>query len=137
MTASPAATSMTWKLELIPIPVTDVDRAKRFYVDQLGFHLDHDVSPTPKMRVVQLTPVGSACSIVIGTGIVSTPPGSVQGLHLVVPDIRAAHAQLAAAGVAVSEIRELGTGIFFAFFKDPDGNGWAVQQIAPGAARAP
>ena len=136
MTASPVTVPMTWKLELIPIPVSDVDRAKTFYVDKLGFHLDHDVSPNPKMRVVQLTPVGSACSIVIGTGIVSTPPGSVQGLHLVVPDIRAAHAQLASAGVAVSDIRELGTGIFLVFFKDPDGNGWALQQIDPSSRRA-
>ena len=124
-----------WKLELIPIPVSDVDRAKQFYIEKLGFHLDHDVSPNPKMRVVQLTPVGSACSICIGTGIVSTPPGSVQGLHLVVSDIRAAHAQLASAGVDTSEIRELGPGIYFVFFKDPDGNGWAVQQIASRAAR--
>ena len=127
---------MTWKLELIPIPVSDVDRAKHFYIEKLGFHLDHDVSPSPKMRVVQLTPVGSACSICFGTGIVSTPPGSVQGLHLVVSDIHAAHAQLASAGVDASEIRELGSGIFFVFFKDPDGNGWAVQQIASRAARS-
>ncbi len=126
---------MTWKLELIPIPVADVDRAKEFYIDKLGFHLDHDVSPTPTMRVVQLTPVGSACSICFGIGIVKTAPGSVQGLHLVVPDIHAAYAQLASAGVKTSEIRELGPGIFFVFFKDPDGNGWALQQIASRAAR--
>jgi catechol 2,3-dioxygenase-like lactoylglutathione lyase family enzyme len=126
---------MTWKLELIPIPVSDVDRAKHFYIEKLGFHLDHDVTPSSKMRVVQLTPVGSACSICFGTGIVSTLPGSVQGLHLVVSDIHAAHAQLVNAGVDASEIRELGSGIFFVFFKDPDGNGWAVQQIASRAAR--
>ncbi len=107
---------MTWKLELIPIPVSDVDRAKQFYVEKLGFHLDHDVTPSPTMRVVQLTPVGSACSICIGTGIVGTPPGSVQGLHLVVDDIHAAHAHLTSAGVSASEVRELGRGIFFVFF---------------------
>lgn len=122
---------LTWKLELIPIPVSDVDRAKAFYIDTLGFTLDHDVSPSAAMRVVQLTPNGSACSICIGTGVVHTPPGSVQGLHLVVPDIRAARAQLVERGVEASEIRELGKGIFYVFFKDPDGNSWAVQQITP------
>ncbi len=131
MMAPPVAPPLTWKLELIPIPVSDVDRAKEFYIEKLGFHLDHDVTPSPTMRVVQLTPVGSACSICIGTGIVSTPPGSVQGLHLVVADIQAAHARLTSAGVAASEVRELGAGIFFVFFKDPDGNSWAVQQIDP------
>jgi catechol 2,3-dioxygenase-like lactoylglutathione lyase family enzyme len=128
---------MAWKLELIPIPVSDVDRAKQFYVEKLHFHLDHDVTTGPNFRVVQLTPVGSACSICIGTGIVSTPPGSVQGLHLVVSDIHAAHAQLAAAGVVTSDIKEMGPGISFVFFKDPDGNGWAVQHIDPSARRAP
>ena len=128
---------MNWRLELIPIPVADVDRAKQFYIEKLGFHLDHDVTTGPKFRVVQLTPVGSACSICIGRGIVSTPPGSVQGLHLVVSDIHAAHAQLVAAGVEASEVKEIAPGIFFVFFKDPDGNGWAVQQIDPAVRRPP
>ena len=123
------ATPMDWKLELVPIPVADVDASKRFYVEQLGFGLDHDVTAGPGFRVVQLTPPGSACSICFGTGIVKTPPGSVQGLHLVVTDIHGARAQLVSRGVEASEIRELGPGIFFVFFKDPDGNGWAVQQI--------
>ena len=125
--------AMEWKLELVPIPVSDVDAAKRFYTEKLGFILDHDVSPNPQFRVVQLTPPGSACSICFGRGIVKTPPGSVQGLHLVVPDLQAARAQLVERGVQASEIQELGSGIFFVFFKDPDGNSWAVQQIAPGA----
>jgi catechol 2,3-dioxygenase-like lactoylglutathione lyase family enzyme len=126
-----STTPMEWKLELVPLPVADVDAAKRFYVEKLGFHLDHDVSPNPQFRVVQLTPPGSACSICFGTGVVKTAPGSVQGLHLVVSDIHAARAQLVERGVDASEIRELGPGIFFVFFKDPDGNSWAVQQITP------
>lgn len=125
------APTMEWKLELVPIPVSDVDRAKQFYTEKLGFRLDHDVTPSPVMRVVQLTPPGSACSICFGTGIVKTAPGSVQGLHLVVSDIHAAHAHLVDHGVAASEVREMGKGIFFVFFKDPDGNSWAVQQIMP------
>jgi catechol 2,3-dioxygenase-like lactoylglutathione lyase family enzyme len=124
---------MEWKLELVPIPVSDVDAAKHFYTEKLGFTLDHDVSPNPQFRVVQLTPPGSACSICFGVGIVKTPPGSVQGLHLVVPDIHAARAQLVERGVQASEIQERGAGIFFVFFKDPDGNSWAVQHIAPEA----
>jgi catechol 2,3-dioxygenase-like lactoylglutathione lyase family enzyme len=123
--------TMDWKLQLVPIPVSDVDAAKRFYIEQLGFHLDHDVSPNPHFRVVQLTPPGSACSICFGVGIVKTAPGSVQGLHLVVSDIHAARAQLVERGVDASEIREMGKGIFFVFFKDPDGNSWAVQHITP------
>ena len=124
-----AGAPMDWKLELVPIPVADVDASKRFYVEKLGFRLDHDVTTGPGFRVVQLTPPGSACSICFGTGIVKTPPGSVQGLHLVVTDIHGARAQLVSRGVEASEIRELGPGIFFVFFKDPDGNSWAVQQI--------
>lgn len=124
-------TPMDWKLELVPIPVSDVDAAKRFYIEKLGFRLDHDVTPNPHFRVVQLTPPGSACSICFGTGIVKTAPGSVQGLHLVVSDIHAARAQLVERGVEASEIREMGKGIFFVFFKDPDGNSWALQQITP------
>jgi catechol 2,3-dioxygenase-like lactoylglutathione lyase family enzyme len=131
-----ATTPMEWKLELVPIPVADVDAAKRFYIEKLGFRLDHDVSPNAQFRVVQLTPPGSACSICFGTGVVKTAPGSVQGLHLVVSDIHAARTQLLERGIDASEIRELGKGIFFVFFKDPDGNGWVVQQITP-QSRAP
>ncbi|MBA2596451.1 MAG: VOC family protein [Chloroflexia bacterium] len=119
---------MKWKLELIPIPVSDVDHAKAFYTEKAGFTEDHDVRATDEMRVVQLTPPGSACSIAIGTGIVNTPPGSVQGLHLVVPDINAARAELADCGVDVGEVQDLG-GILYVYFSDPDGNGWAVQEI--------
>jgi catechol 2,3-dioxygenase-like lactoylglutathione lyase family enzyme len=123
-----------WKLELVPLPVADVDRAKAFYTEKVGFNLDHDVR-NGELRVVQLTPPGSACSIVIGQGIVNTPPGSVKLIHLVVPDIRAARAELVARGVEVSEVQDLGGGISMAFFDDPDGNSWAVQHIAPGAGR--
>lgn len=119
---------MDWKLELVPIPVSDVDRAKAFYSDKVGFHVDHDVRGSDAMRVVQLTPHGSACSIVLGTGIVNTPPGSVQGLHLVVADINAARAELAARGVEVGVVQDLG-GILYASFSDPDGNGWTLQQM--------
>jgi catechol 2,3-dioxygenase-like lactoylglutathione lyase family enzyme len=126
--------AMDWKLELVPIPVADVDRAKAFYTEKLGFKLDHDIR-NGEIRVVQLTPPGSACSIVIGTGIVHTPPGSVQGLHLVVSDLHAARAQLVERGVAASEVKDYGGGISFVFLKDPDGNTWAVQHIAPGARR--
>jgi predicted enzyme related to lactoylglutathione lyase len=105
-----------------------VDRAKAFYTDQVGFNADHDHTVSDEIRFVQLTPPGSACSISIGTGIVATAPGSVQGLQLVVADIDAAHADLAGRGVAVSEVQEFPWGSFV-FFEDPDGNGWAVQQI--------
>ncbi len=125
---------MDWKLELVPLPVADVERAKAFYMDKVGFNLDHDVR-NGELRVVQLTPPGSACSIVIGKGIVNTPPGSVKLLHLVVPDIRAARAELVARGVEVTEVQDFGGGITMAFFDDPDGNSWAVQHIAPGAGR--
>ena len=107
---------------------SDVDHAKAFYTEKAGFTEDHDVRATDEMRVVQLTPPGSACSIAIGTGIVNTPPGSVQGLHLVVPDINAARAELADCGVDVGEVQDLG-GILYVYFSDPDGNGWAVQEI--------
>jgi len=113
-----------------------VERAKAFYMDKVGFNLDHDVR-NGELRVVQLTPPGSACSIVIGKGIVNTPPGSVKLLHLVVPDIRAARAELVARGVEVTEVQDLGGGISMAYFDDPDGNSWAVQHIAPGAGRPP
>ena len=125
---------MEWKLELVPIPVSDVDRAKAFYTEKVGFNVDLDVDAdrdhrvSGVMRVVQLTPPGSACSIAFGTGIVDTPPGSVQGLHLVVPDINAARSQLVERGVEVGEVQDLG-GVLYASFKDPDGNGWALQQL--------
>jgi predicted enzyme related to lactoylglutathione lyase len=122
---------MEWKLELVPIPVSDVDRAKSFYTDKVGFNIDHDVRATDEMRVVQLTPPGSACSIAIGTGIVDTSPGSVRGLHLVVPDINAARAELADRGVDVGQVQDLG-GILYVTFSDPDGNGWALQQMPEG-----
>lgn len=120
--------TMDWKLELVPVPVTDVDRAKTFYTDKAGFNLDHDVRASDEMRVVQLTPPGSACSIVLGTGILDTPPGSVQALHLVVPDMNAARAELAGRGMEVGELQDLG-GVLYASFSDPDGNGWTLQQL--------
>ena len=132
---------MEWKLELVPIPVSDVDRAKTFYTEKVGFEEDVDHSTGEEFRVVQLTPPGSACSIAIGTGIVGTPPGSVQGLQLVVPDIDAARAELLERGAEVSEVQHFdgsawrpgggGDWNSFAFFSDPDGNGWVLQQ-SPG-----
>jgi predicted enzyme related to lactoylglutathione lyase len=119
---------MDWKLELVAVPVTDVDRAKAFYTEQLGFNADHDHQVSDEMRFVQLTPPGSSCSIAIGTGIMETTPGSVQGLQLVVSDIEAARNHLAENGVEASEIQGFPWGRFV-FFSDPDGNGWAVQQI--------
>jgi predicted enzyme related to lactoylglutathione lyase len=117
-----------WKIELVAIPVADVDRAKAFYTEQAGFNADHDHTVSDEVRFVQLTPPGSACSIALGTGIVDTPPGSVQGMQMVVSDVRAAHAELAERGVDVSEVQDFPWGSFV-FFKDPDGNGWAVQQL--------
>ena len=119
---------MDWKLELVAIPVSDVDRAKTFYTEKVGFHADHDHRVSDEIRFVQLTPPGSACSIALGTGLVDTPPGSVHGLQLVVSDIHAARAELVARGVEVSEVREFPWGSFV-FFSDPDGNRWAVQQL--------
>jgi catechol 2,3-dioxygenase-like lactoylglutathione lyase family enzyme len=119
---------MEWKLELISIPVSDVDRAKAFYTEKAGFNADHDHTVSDELRFVQLTPPGSACSIALGKGIADTPPGSVQGLQLVVPDIEAAHAELLERGVEVSDVQEFPWGSFV-FFSDPDGNGWAVQQV--------
>ncbi|HEY8546614.1 MAG TPA: glyoxalase superfamily protein [Acidimicrobiales bacterium] len=119
---------MDWKIELIAIPVSDVDRAKAFYTDQVGFNADHDHQVHDDLRFVQLTPPGSACSITIGTGVVDTPPGSVQGMQMVVPDIEQAHKDLSGRGVEVSEIQDFPWGRFV-FFSDPDGNGWAVQQL--------
>ncbi len=123
---------MDMKLELVPVPVSDVDRAKAFYVEQVGFHLDHDVQPGNGMRVVQLTPPGSACSILIGTGmgdLTDRQPGSVKGLHLVVANIRTVRAELAGRGVTVSDVDDLG-GIKYAHFSDPDGNTWSLQELS-------
>jgi catechol 2,3-dioxygenase-like lactoylglutathione lyase family enzyme len=119
---------MDWKLELVAVPVSDVDRSIAFYTEQAGFHLDHDHTVSDALRFVQLTPPGSACSIAIGTGISQAEPGSVSGLQLVVADATAAHADLVARGVEASEIQEFPWGRFV-FFSDPDGNGWAVQEI--------
>ena len=121
---------MDFKLELIPVPVSDVDRAKAFYTDQAGFNADHDHRVSDELRFVQLTPPGSACSISLGEGIVDTPPGSVKGLQLVVDDIEAARAELAGRGVDVSDVQVFPWGSFV-FFSDPDGNTWSVQQIPP------
>ena len=121
---------MDWKLELVIIPVSDVDRAKAFYTDKAGFNADHDHTVSDEIRFVQLTPPGSACSIAIGKGLVEGEPGSVQGLQMVVADIEAAHAELVARGADVSEISDLAWGRFV-FFADPDGNKWAVQQLLP------
>jgi predicted enzyme related to lactoylglutathione lyase len=117
-----------WKLELVAVPVSDVDRAKTFYVEQVGFNADHDHQVNEEMRFVQLTPPGSACSIALGTGIVDTPPGSAAGLQLVVSDIQAARAKLVEGGVEVSEVQDFPWGSFV-FFRDPDGNRWNVQQL--------
>jgi predicted enzyme related to lactoylglutathione lyase len=121
---------MDWKLELVIIPVSDIDRAKAFYTDKAGFNADHDHTVSDEIRFVQLTPPGSACSIAIGKGITDAAPGSVAGLQMVVPDIEAARDELVKRGAAVSEIQELAWGRFV-FFADPDGNKWAVQQLLP------
>jgi catechol 2,3-dioxygenase-like lactoylglutathione lyase family enzyme len=131
---------MEWKLELVVVPVSDVDRAKRFYSEQVGFVVDHDLQINESLRFVQLTPPGSACSISLRTeiGNADMPPGSLRGLQLVVPDIEAAHAELAARGVEASEVRHFENGAWVAgrggdwnswvFFSDPDGNGWVIQE---------
>jgi predicted enzyme related to lactoylglutathione lyase len=121
---------MDWKLELVNVPVSDVDRAKAFYAEQVGFHLDNDVTVSDEIRFIQLTPPGSACSISMGTGLTDGEPGSVRGLQLVVDDIHAARAELLEHGVEVSEVDVQPWGSFV-FFSDPDGNTWAVQQIPP------
>jgi len=121
---------MDFKLELVAVPVADVDRAKAFYTGKAGFIADHDHQVSKELRFVQLTPPGSACSIAIGTGIVDSAPGSAKGLQLVVTDIEAAHSELSGRGVAVSDVQDFPWGRFV-FFSDPDGNGWAVQQIPP------
>jgi catechol 2,3-dioxygenase-like lactoylglutathione lyase family enzyme len=123
------------KLEVVPVPVRDVDAAKAFYTERVGFTLDHDVRPNDNMRVVQLTPPGSACSVVIGEGLPLGEPGSVKGVQLVVEDLDLARETLAARGVPVSEVQQLGPegrrGSRFAFFEDPDGNSWAIQELKP------
>jgi catechol 2,3-dioxygenase-like lactoylglutathione lyase family enzyme len=121
---------MDWKIELVTIPVTDVDRAKAFYVEQVGFHADHDHQVTPELRFVQLTPPGSACSIVMGTGITKMPPGSQQGVQVVVEDVEAARRDLVGHGVPASDVDVQPWGSFV-YFSDPDGNTWALQQPTP------
>jgi predicted enzyme related to lactoylglutathione lyase len=119
---------MDWKIELVAIPVTDVDRAKAFYVDQVGFNADHDHQVNEGLRFVQLTPPGSACSIVMGEGITQMPPGSQRGIQMVVADVAAAREQLVSHGVEASEIDVQPWGSFV-FFSDPDGNTWSLQQL--------
>ncbi|WP_306209264.1 VOC family protein [Actinoplanes sp. RD1] len=132
---------MNWTLEVVVVPVADIDRAKEFYAGKLGFHVDHDTAFGDDVRIVQLTPPGSGCSVVIGKGAVpAMPPGSIKGLQLVVPDITKAHAELVERGVEVSDVQVLGENpkpmphpldnVGFVFFDDPDGNSWAVQQIS-------
>jgi catechol 2,3-dioxygenase-like lactoylglutathione lyase family enzyme len=119
-----------WKIELVTIPVSDVDRAKRFYTEKLGFVVDVDQQVNDQLRFVQLTPPGSACSIAIGTGLTDMPPGSVRGMQVVVADAEAAHAELTDRGVQVGEVQKLDWGSFV-FFSDPDGNAWALQELPP------
>jgi catechol 2,3-dioxygenase-like lactoylglutathione lyase family enzyme len=119
---------MDMKLELVPVPVTDVDRAKSFYVDKVGFNLDHDHQVNDQLRFVQLTPPGSACSIVMGVGVTEMAPGSQKGLQVVVDDVEAVRRELSGHGVKTSEVQVHPWGSFV-FFSDPDGNSWAVQQI--------
>jgi len=121
---------MDWRLELVQVPVSDVDRAKAFYTEQAGFNADHDHRVSDDIRFVQLTPPGSPTSIALGTGMSDMAPGSVHGLQLVVEDVEAARAELAARGVEVSEVQDFPWGSFV-FFSDPDGNSWSVQQIQP------
>ena len=121
---------MDWKIELIAIPVTDVDRAKDFYVSKAGFIADHDHIVSDDIRFVQLTPPGSACSIALGKGVTEAKPGSLEGVQVVVADIEQAHRELKGRGVEVSDVQEFAWGKFV-FFADPDGNRWAVQELAP------
>lgn len=122
--------NLNFKLELVPIPVEDIDAAKSFYIDQLGFGVDHDVRPASTVRVVQLTPPGSACSIVLATGLpaLAMAPGTIRGLHLIVDDIAAARATLVERGVDVGDVEDFG-GVLYAGFADPDGNTWTLQEI--------
>lgn len=119
---------MDWKIELIAIPVSDVDRAKAFYVDQVGFNADHDIVVNPELRFVQLTPPGSACSIVMGEGITEMPPGSQKGVQIVVADADAALSELRSRGVEASDVDPQPWGRFV-YFSDPDGNSWALQEL--------
>ena len=129
---------MDWRLEVVQVPITDVDRAKRFYREQVGFNVDLDTQIGDKMRLVQLTPPGSACSMHLSTGIHNIPPGVLEGLQLVVPDIEVARAQLVERGVEASSVQHMNDGVWverrggdwntFAFFSDPDGNGWVLQE---------
>jgi predicted enzyme related to lactoylglutathione lyase len=131
-TATEQETLVDWKLELVAVPVSDVDRAKAFYTEQVGFNADHDHRVSDDIRFVQLTPPGSACSIAFGNGITQAKPGSVEGLQVVVPDVHQARAELMARGVEVSDVQDFPWGSF-AWFSDPDGNGWALQQLPPRA----
>jgi catechol 2,3-dioxygenase-like lactoylglutathione lyase family enzyme len=126
---------MNWKIELVAVPVTDVDRAKSFYVDQVGFNADHDHQVNENLRFVQLTPPGSACSIVLGTGITDMAPGSQKGIQMVVESAEAARQELIARGVQASEVNVQPWGSFV-FFSDPDGNTWSLQELPPWSGRA-
>ncbi|EMD27617.1 VOC family protein [Amycolatopsis azurea] len=133
MTDTPSAPPVppgTFLLELVPVPVSDIDRAKEFYTERLGFHLDVDVRPADGVRIVQLTPPGSACSITLTTGLASLdmPVGTLRGLHLVVADIEEARAALIARGAEVGPVEDMG-GVFYAAFSDPDGNTWTLQHM--------
>ena len=119
---------MDWKLELVAVPVSDVDRAKAFYADKVGFNVDHDHAVSEEIRFVQLTPPGSSCSIAIGLGLTDTAPGTLEGLQLVVTDVESARAELTGRGVEVGEVQDFPWGRFV-FFSDPDGNRWSVQQV--------
>jgi predicted enzyme related to lactoylglutathione lyase len=123
---------MDMKLELVPVPVVDIDAAKAFYIDRLGFVEDVDVRPTESVRVVQLTPPGSGCSIVLGAGLplIAMEPGSIRGLHLVVKDIKEARRALITSGVEVGEILDQGQGVKYAEFSDPEGNTWTLQEMS-------
>jgi predicted enzyme related to lactoylglutathione lyase len=121
---------MDWKIELVAIPVTDVDRAKAFYTEQVGFNADHDYQVTDELRFVQLTPPGSACSVVMGTGVTEMPPGSQKGVQVVVVDVEAARRELVTRGVPASNVDVQPWGSFVTF-SDPDGNTWSLQQIPP------
>ena len=121
---------MDWKLELVAIPVSDVDRAKAFYAEKIGFNVDHDHTVGEDLRFVQVTPPGSACSIAFGKGLVDAEPGSVKGMQIVVDDVEAARAQLVERGAGVSDVQDFPWGRFV-FFSDPDGNEWAIQQLPP------
>jgi predicted enzyme related to lactoylglutathione lyase len=122
------AVTVDWKLELVAVPVSDVDRAKAFYTEQVGFNADHDHTVSDEVRFVQLTPPGSQCSIALGRGLTDAAPGSVRGMQVVVADVEAAREQLAGRGVDVSDVQHFPWGSFV-FFSDPDGNSWAVQQL--------